>query len=279
MKKISAIVINYNTAKLTQETIFNLLEREPKVDWEVILIDNNSDEKIKESVFTGVKIRFIYNKENLGFAKAVNQGLALASQQLILLLNSDMIVKPQAISALADYLEAQPPAGIIGPQFFYPDGRFQVSCGSFPRFGGELIRLLSLYKLFPFNTFIYKTPVSRWFFNSPQEVDWLSGGCLLVKKELIKDVGNFDENYFFGVEDVDYCFRAKLAGWKVVYLPLAEVIHYHGYSSGGTKTVSRLTRDRDGWMYFFKKNLPRKIFTRWLVAGAYFFRIALAPNK
>lgn len=279
MKKISAIVINYNTAKLTQEAIFNLLKCEPDIDWEIILIDNASDEKISESAFKGVKIRFIYNQENLGFAKAVNQGLALASAKLILLLNSDMLVKAGAISGLADCLEAQPSAGLAGPQFFYPNGHFQVSSGSFPRFGGEFTRLLSLYKLFPFGTFIYKNFSNRWFFRSPQEVDWLSGGCLLLKKEIVDAIGELDENYFFGVEDVDYCFRAKQAGWKVIYFPLAEVVHYHGYSSGGPNTANRLIRERDGWLYFLKKNLPRRVFTRWLVRCAYFFRIALTRRK
>ncbi len=279
MKKISAIVINYNTAKLTQNTIFNLLEREPAIDWEIILIDNASEEKISESVFKGVKIRFIYNSENLGFAKAVNQGLALASHKFILLLNSDMLVHAGAISALSDCLESQPAAGLAGPQFFYPSGRFQVSAGSFPRFSGELVRLFSLYRLFPFGTFIYKNILSHWFFSAPQEVDWLSGGCLLIRREIIDAVGNLDEKYFMGVEDVDLCFRAKQAGWKVIYFPLAEAIHYHGSSSGGPNTAARLKSERDGWLYFLKKNLPRRIFTRWLVSGAYFFRIALTRRK
>ncbi len=267
MKKVSAIVINYNTAQMTEKVISRLFEYEPSIDWEIILVDNNSSEKISVDKFEKLGCIIIQNQENLGFAKAVNQGIARANSDNILLLNSDCLIEKKAISKMLEYLKNHSKFGIIGPQMVYPDDRFQSSFGPVPSLWSELLRFSMLYKIFPGGSFAINTLFKKIDLKNAKQVDWLSGGCMLIKREVIDAVKGMDEHYFLGVEDIDFCFRAKRVGYKTVYYPIAKVVHYHGLSSGlaGARSRKRIENDRDGLDYFFLKNFPRKKISRIII--------------
>jgi len=257
MQSITAIIINYNTKETTLRAVERLFAAEPKLDIKVILIDNASRELISwPSEDTRVKV--IHNKENKGFAAAVNQGIQLSNSEYVLLLNSDMFIDDGCISGLLENFETDKNLGISGPCFVYPDKSFQPSAGYEPTFVKEFFRFSTLGKYFPFGTLIYRTIFNRNFFKKPQRVDWLSGGCMLIKKELIEKIGLLDEVFFFGVEDIDYCARARQAGYKVVYNPLVSTVHYHGFSSGGHRSSKKMIMEKNNMSHWFKKHLPSK---------------------
>jgi hypothetical protein len=191
---------------------------------EVIVVDNGSTDgtvemlkKIKEP-----KIKIIENKENVGFAKAVNQGLKQANGKYLLLLNSDIFAKKSAFDKLISFAKSQPQAGVIGGRLLNPDGSPQGSCFYLPTLGRVL-------KEFWFNgpSVLGKYTPST---GEPVEVEAVMGAVFLIPKKVLKRVGFFDERYFMYFEDLDYCRRIRQAGLKVFFLPEAEFIHEHGAS-------------------------------------------------
>jgi len=255
--RLSVITINYNTEKQTLETLKNFQAKYSGSDYEIILIDNNSksfDSKIFSEI--GIK-KIIENESNRGFAPAVNQGLDIAEGEDVLLLNSDLLISEGSIEKMLNYLEANKEVGIVGPKMTYLDGSYQISSGNFPTFAREFLRITSLFRFFGGSTFNKSINENDL---EPRMVDWLSGGCFLIKGELMKKIGKLDSNYYFGVEDIDYCYRALKAGYKTAYLQEVAMLHYLGFSSkGGTRSMFRLIHDRNGFLYFFRKTRLNKI--------------------
>ena len=255
---ISVIIINYNTPAMTLEAISRFIDRADGFNYEIILIDNNSSEKITGAALKDWPIKFIQNTENVGFAKAVNQGIEQAQGDYILLLNSDALVEKDTVKDLLAYLKNNNRVGVISPKFIYPNGENQVSSGRFPNFWREFFRLSMLHRILPGSAY-------NKDFKTIKSLDWVSGGCMLIKREVINEIGRFDENYFFSAEDMDFCLRAKKRGWQVIYYPLARIVHYYGFSSGGRKAPRTVKLERNGFNYFFKKNYSRKIISRFLI--------------
>ena len=264
MKKLSVIIINYGTAEMTERVIRNFFAMEKDLDYEIILIDNKSEEELPRERFLDLGVKVIENKKNLGFAKAVNRGLKMGRGEYFLLLNSDVFITKGAISKMLEYLKKNSEIGLIGPRMIFPSGRLQPSFGKFPNLWREFLRLFSLNKIFSGSTVERDTIFKKVSLKNERRVDWLTGGCLLGRQRLVRQIGYLDENYFLGVEDIDFCYRARKAGWKSVYYPQARVFHHHGASSGadGTRSILRLRADRDGFDYFFKKHFPRARFRR-----------------
>ena len=265
MTKLSVIIINFNTPEMTERAIRRLRVCEPDLSPEIILLDNHSEKKFMPEIISTLRVKYIENQENLGFAQATNQGLKISNSEYILLLNSDVLIEPDTVSKLIEFLEHEARAGVVGPKMIYPDGRPQISCGYFPNLLREFIRLSILYKIIPYSTFAKETWLNRQLFQTGGEVDWLSGGCMLIKRQLVNQIGQLDEHYFFGVEDIDFCYSAKQAGFKVFYHPQARVIHHHGLSSGGPRTIKKLEMERDNLDYFLKKNYPERIVSRTVI--------------
>jgi len=267
---ISVIIINYNTRAMTLRAIDSFINHAGGFNYEIILIDNNSDEKISDADSRDRQIKYIQNRENAGFAKAINQGIEAAAGDYILLLNSDALVEEGIIETMLAYLKNNNQAVIIGPKFIYPDGKNQISSGKFPSFWREFFRLSSLHRILPFSSF-------NKDFIAVKSLDWVSGGCMLIKREVIEQIGRFDEGYFFSFEDMDFCRRAKEKGWQVIYYPLVKVIHYHRFSSGGRRAAKAIKMERDSFNYYFKKHSPEKIISRFIIRQMYNLRI-LALN-
>jgi GT2 family glycosyltransferase len=175
----------------------------------------------------------VKNKQNLGFARAVNNGLKRSFAPFALILNPDTVVQPGFISAAIGYMEDHPEVGVLGPQILDHDGSVQGSARAFPNlltaiFGRKSI----LSKIFPKNPITRENILTdRSDGITPMEVDWVSGACMLVRKETVKQVGFLDEIFFMYWEDADWCRRMWQKGWKVVYFPSVSVTHYVGVSS------------------------------------------------
>ncbi len=264
------------------ETVFSSIKN---ISFEIILVDNNSADGSSDFFLKkykdNKKIKLISNNKNFGFAKAVNQGLKISQGEFIFLLNSDVLIKPKGVERMLDYMDKNKKVGVLGPKFFYPDEKLQLSFGRFPGFLNEFCRLFWLYKILPIGTISGNNFFNKSKFNKIGQVDWVTGGCMLIRREAIDKIGLFDEKYFLGGEDMDFCCRAKKAGWQVVYYPEARVIHYHGFSSGhgGTQAIKRLEFDRAGLLYFMKKHHPNRFFRRNFVDLMHILKIKIITAK
>lgn len=215
---ISIIIPSFNTKEFLKRCLNSIISSQV----EVVVVDNASTdgsvEMIKEEF---PKIRVIRNEENFGFAKAVNQGLRIALGETFLVLNSDTQIQPGIIEKLLEFERKVRPA-IIGAGLINPDGSVQASVFHLP----TLWRAIKEYWLGKTGEFSKYAPRG----DEPVEVEAVSGGAMLISKGVIDKIGLLDETYFMYFEDLDFCRRAKKAGFKVYYLPSAEVIHEHGAS-------------------------------------------------
>ena len=226
MVDLSIIIVNYNTKKLVMDCIKSIEKEGSRISWEVIIIDNNSkDGSVKE--FKKMKERnknfhLILNKDNLGYAKANNQGIILAKGGYLLLLNSDTLVKKGSLGKLLKFAQKHPSVGVIGPKLLNIDKSLQPSCYNFPTIKNALAEFW-FGKKGLFGKFAPKG-------KKPVTVDAVVGAAFLITPEARERVGLLDERYWAYFEDIDYCRQVWKNGLEVYYLPSSEIIHYHGVS-------------------------------------------------
>ncbi|MFA4967662.1 MAG: glycosyltransferase family 2 protein [Candidatus Margulisiibacteriota bacterium] len=229
MTDLSIIIVNLNNSKILKECLDSVYKTTKKYKFEIMVVDNGSidgSQSMIKELFPQVKL--IENNKNLGFAKANNQGLKIANGRYSLLLNNDTIVKEGAFDRMIEFMDNNLKAGACGPKLLNIDGTIQHQ--------GSI-----LGKRF-------------WISALPVEVDFVVGACLMVKKEVIEKVGLMDENLFFYNDDLDWCMSIRKAGYKVYYLPQAEVIHYGGYSNKGAFNRRIFVEGFKGGLYFVRKH-------------------------
>ncbi len=176
-------------------------------------------------------VRVIANSENAGFSRGNNQALAQAQGRYLFLLNPDTELCPGALCALVDYMDAHPDVGVVGPRLFYGDRSPQSSRRRFPTLATAFCESTKLQQWFPRNRLLTHYYMLDTPDDAEQAVDWLNGSALLVRREVYEQLGGFDEAFFMYSEELDWCYRIKRAGWRIVYLPAAQVIHYEAQSS------------------------------------------------
>ncbi len=244
---LSVIIVSWNVRELLRQCLVSVVSRPSSVvrqergdlatgDWrlttEVIVVDNASADGTVEMLradFTSVRV--IANSENVGFTRGNNQALAIAQGRYLFLLNPDTELLPGALPTLIDYAEAHPRAGIIGPRLFYGDGTPQSSRRRFPTLATAFLESTKLQQWFPRNRALTRYYMLDTSDDATQEVDWVNGSAMFVRREVYDQIGGLDEAFFMYSEELDWCYRAKRAGWQVVYLPTALVTHYEGKSS------------------------------------------------
>lgn len=229
----SVVLVNYRTDEPLAECLGSLAKTAGGLTLEIIVVDNGGTLRpagFRER-FPGVEL--IENRENVGFARASNQGIRRARGRHVLLLNPDTLVHEGAVQAMVHYLDAHPAIGAVGARLLDPDGTLQYSCRRFPGYFTIFFgRYALLSRLLPGNAASRDYLYLDWDHLGVREVDWVSGACLMVRRAVIEEVGPFDEGYFLFVEDMDWCRRIRDAGWSVVYLPDAVVTHAIGVSRG-----------------------------------------------
>ena len=235
--KLSIIIASYNTKDLTTACIESVMNEGSSFEFEVIVVDNDSKDgsvsELKQLWRKYKNLKLIENKENVGFAKANNQGINKASGEFVFLLNSDTIVKRYVFKKLIDFAEKKTDAGVVGARLLNPDGSVQNSCLYFP----TIKNAIREYWLGQKGLFKKYAPKGT----RPVEVEALVGAAFLITPKALQDVGLLDDRYFMYFEDVDYCRRVKEKGLKVYYLPEARISHYHGESG------KKLADDSNQW--------------------------------
>ena len=223
---------------------------------EVLVVDNASDDGTV-AMLRGEypDVRVIANVENVGYSRAVNQAIRATAGRYLLILNPDIEVQPGAIDALARHMDENPSTGIAGGKLLNPDGTLQYSCRTFYTFNTLLHRRTPFGRLFPDSRVVRDHLMMDWDHESVREVDWMLGACLMVRREAITDVGLMDERFFMYFEDVDWCYRMKQHGWRVVYVPGARMTHVHRRESaqGGGLLNRRLVAHLNSMFRFFDK--------------------------
>lgn len=234
MIDLSIVIVNWNTEGLLRRCVDSVLaERVPFLQ-EVIVIDNASQDD-SMAFLSGYpdQVRLVVNTENRGFAAGCNQGLRLSAGRYILLLGPDAEVLPGALQALLAFMDSHGSAGAAGPTLLNADGTLQPSGSHFP----GLRRLLAVHPLIERFWPPPEDPLRRRDFRQIAEVDEVSGACLLIRRRAFEEVGFFDERFFMYFEEVDWCRRLTLRGWKVYYVPDAKVIHQWRSRSDPTPEV------------------------------------------
>ena len=266
-------------AKSYLEACINSIYEQTSLPFEVIVVDNGSTDgtlgMLKERFPQAATIR---NNENLGFSLPSNQAMKKACGDYLLLLNPDTLVLDSALDRLVDYLKQHPEVGVCGPKVLNHDGTLQASCRrGESRPWAVFSHVSGLSRLFPNRPFFTEYHLSYLDEDETHPVAGVAGNCMLIRREVIEQIGYLDERFFAYQEDADYCFQARKAGWLVHYFPGARITHYGG--QGGSKFQP--TRSTIAWHHsyylYYRKNLSRDYFFlfNWLFYGLMFVKLLL----
>ena len=212
---------------------------------EIIVVDNNSSDGSPEVVERDFpSVRLIRSGGNLGFAKANNIGMRLSKGRYLGLINSDVEVLGNCIGRLLEYCERHPEAGMIGPRVIGGDRELQRSCRGFPTVWNMFCRALALDAFFPHYKAFSGYSLRHWPQDCARTVDILTGCFWLARRRAVEQVGLLDESFFMYGEDMDWCKRFWDIGWKVVFVPSAEAVHYGGVSSSNAPVRFYIEKQR-----------------------------------
>jgi len=257
---LSIIIVTYNAKKYLLSCIESVIKDLEKnnIKFEVIVIDNASNDKSKEDVLKLFpQVTYFFNNENQGFSKAFNKGVLNSKGDYILRLDSDTIIYPGSIFAMYKSIKDNPNIGIVVPMLLNDDETIQLSlCRSYPNIQNMLIYSTGigyfLEKINPNLNFWGKQtlPISQYY--QSRRVAFAPGACYFIKREVFDKIGLLDENYFVQFEDTDFCLRAMKCGFHIWYESQARVKHYGGKSSGNIRNqIKNSTKSK---IYFFKKH-------------------------
>ena len=226
--KFSMITVNYASWPYTLRCVDSLYKTGYE-DFEVVVVDNDRESAVPEIPHP---VRLIRNPENVGFARACNQGILASDGQYVVLINPDTLVGGDFFEGLEEFLDQNPEAGVAGPRIVDGEGNLQLSARKELDFvSGFLGRTSLLTRLFPKNPLVGRLFPATQKLSGPTVVDWISGACMVIRSRTIEEIGPLDERFFMYFEDADLCRRAREAGWLVYYLPHVEVLHHTGASS------------------------------------------------
>ncbi|MGE3705513.1 MAG: glycosyltransferase family 2 protein [Vicinamibacterales bacterium] len=260
MSAPSVVIVNYNGGTHLQRCLASVAAHAPASS--IIVVDNASTDGSGAIAARAPGVRLIGNSRNVGFAAAVNQGVAAAPPGgSVLLLNPDCEITSRAIEVLAGELDAQPACAIAAPTVLDEDGSVQGSVRGDPTMlTGLFGRTTLLTRLFP-KAALAARNVQRYTSEESRSVDWVSGACMLVRRAAFEAVGGFDERYFLYWEDADLCRRLRAAGHTIRFVPRATVVHAGGRSSESARTLSVRAFHESAYLYY-RTHVARNAVTR-----------------
>lgn len=248
---LSIIIVNWNTRDLLAQCLESVAENVGTWEQgsvETFVVDNASSDGSAAMVRERFPwVHLIENRENVGFARANNQAIRQGFGKVVLLLNSDAMLTPGAAQAMIEFMESCPAAGICSVRIAFPDGHPQFCYGNFPSLWSEFKSLFGMHRW----------DLSIWeCLNEPMLVDWVSGACLMIRREVLDEIGLLDENIFMFGEEVDLCFRAHQVNWEAYLVPSPPVIHVRA-GSASSNSSKRMLALYSGKQYYARKHLGR----------------------
>jgi len=268
---VSIVIVNWNTCELLRACLSSIPRAMRDGDGhgaasyqiEIIVVDNGShDGSAEMAARTFPHVRLLINERNVGFAAANNLALRGAHGRYLLLLNSDTVVRPSAIEAMVTHMDAHPDLGAVGPRLLNADGSLQLSAHDFPRLDHDAVMLLDV-KHWPMVGVVARRFAQRAYgplHEQTRTVDWVSGACLMLRREALRQVGVLDEAYFFFFEESDLCYRLSERGWRTAFLADAEVIHMGGQSRDRAPAASLVWYYR-GLLRYYRLHSSRRRYT------------------
>jgi GT2 family glycosyltransferase len=224
--KLSIIIVGWNVCDDLVRCLRSVERHAPSEPCEVIVIDNASVDGTVDTVrreFPHVTV--LANGENRGFAAANNQGLARATGRYILLLNPDTVVRTGALDTMIQYMEVHEDVGVCGPLLLNSDGSIQASVRRFPNFRSALYRNTIFRNIGLFRTDYRRFMMCDFTYDRLCEVDQVMGAALMTRRSVVEQIGRLDERFFMYFEEVDFCYRVRRAGWRVTFIPQAQITH------------------------------------------------------
>lgn len=286
MEKIdlSIIIVNYNTKDFLKKCLESLqpVVRKTSFRTEIIIVDNSSSDDSLQFLnsLNWPNLKVIASKKNLGFAKANNLAIKKSSGRYILFLNPDTIVQKDTLKTMIKFMEENPKVGAATCRVELTDGQLDQACHrGFPTAWNAFCYFSGLGKLFPKSKIFAGYSLSYLPLDKIHEIDASAGAFLIVRREAGELLDWFNEDYFWYGEDLDFCYRLKQKGWKIMFVPTTKIIHYKGVASGIKKhsqkisPASKETKIRatkasiEVMRIFFKKHYQKKYprFVYWLV--------------
>jgi hypothetical protein len=311
MADLSVVIVNWNVRDLLRRCLESIYD--PDIDPEreqamgigdqvvtdlalqVIVVDNaSSDGSVKMVQDDFPDVRLVANRNNRGFPAANNQGIVTADGRYVLLLNPDTEIVGNALTELVAFADQHRDVGMIGPQLLNPDGSVQSSRRRFPTlvtafvestwFQPAITGLQSHAVAGPLTAPLRRVLEHYYVSDRPddvtQDVDWITGAAMLARREAIDDAGLMDESFFMYSEELDWCRRFRQAGWRVVYLPTAQIVHHVGKSSEQV-VAARHIHFQTSKIHYFRKyhGAPAAGVLRWYLLASYVWQLAIEGAK
>jgi len=305
MIDLSIVIVSWNVSDLLRRCLLSIYNQgagsleqemvEPGPGLEVIVVDNASwDGSVAMVRDEFPDVQLIVNQDNLGFPTAINQGIASSQGRYVLLLNPDTEIVSDALKAMISFADQRHDVGMIGPQLLNPDGTIQSSRRRFPSLATAFIESTWLQPIIldlqtgtlaklataPLYRLLERYYVADHSDTVIQDVDWITGAAMMARREAMDDAGLLDEGYFMYCEELDWCRRFHEAGWRVVYLPTAQVVHYVGKSSEQAVPMRHIHFQTSKIRYVSKYHGPvAAAALRWFLLASYAWQLGMEGAK
>jgi N-acetylglucosaminyl-diphospho-decaprenol L-rhamnosyltransferase len=266
---LSVVIVSYNTRELLRGCLDSMLaDLDSRVKHEVIVVDNASADGSAAMIRDSFpQVRLLANSQNRGFAAGNNQAIQQSSGQYVTLLNPDTLVRKGALESLMAVLEERRDAGLVGPKLLFPDGRFQHSAFTFPTLAMIFLDFFPLHYRLLDSRINGRYPRSLYERAEPFPIDHPLGAALMIRRAVIEEVGLLDEGFFMYCEEIDWCLRIKEAGWRILCVPRAEIVHHVGQSTRQFRDEMYVELHRSRYRLYQKHyGAGYRRVARWLVA-------------
>ncbi|MBI3162118.1 MAG: glycosyltransferase family 2 protein [Chloroflexi bacterium] len=277
---ISICITNYNARDFLRDCLASIYGTLDSVSFEIVVVDNFSGDGAPEMLRKDFpNVTLITNDENTGFTRPYNQAMKLTQGRYVVILNPDTVIQPNALADLAKFLDSHLEVGIVGPKVLNRDKTLQKQCRrSEARPWDAICYFSGLSSLYPNDKRFGGYLMSYMGEDETHEAEAVSGSCMMIRREVIEQIGYLDENFFAYQEDSDYCRRARLHGWKIYYHPQAQVIHYGGEGGSKVQPFRTIYEWHRSYYLYFRKHFAKDYFFlfNWVYYFAMFAKLALS---
>lgn len=259
---LSICIVSQKVRGLLKDCLDSIYQNPPAWPFEIILVDNASKDGTIEMLQQDYPaVGWIENPENYGYTRPMNQALKMGTGRYLTQLNPDTLVKPGAFDCLMDFMDNHPEVGICTPKVLNRDGTLQKQCRrSAARPWDAFTYFSGLSKHFPKSRRFAGYLMTYLDENEVNEVEAVSGSCMMIRREVIDQIGYLDEDFFAYQEDADFCFRAREAGWKIYYVPQAQIIHYGGQGGSKVSVYQSIYQWHRSYYLYYHRHLARDYF-------------------
>ena len=269
---VAAVLVNFNAGDELRRALQSIADEQRGRAWEGVVVDNaSSDGSAEIAAEFAPHVRLVRNRDNVGFGRGVNQGIAASSAPLVLIMNPDCRLEPGSLVLLQGELERHPECAIVGPRILSPDRSVQGSARGDPdMLTGLFGRASTLRRLLPWLPAAKRNVVDGTVavHAGSLAVDWVSGACMLARRDALASVGAFDERFFMYWEDADLCRRLRARGWQTRYAPAAIAVHRVGHSSRTVRAFAIRAFHESAYRYYAIHVAPGRLNPKRLLARA-----------